>query len=137
MISYSEHNIARAIYLALKDKTHTEQPAILKNTVGFLAKKKLLSKSSKILSHLANIEQEDKGVLVAKVWSAEPMSESAKKHLTHALLRRYGGQHVVRQEHQDPSVVGGYRIEVGDEVMDLTLRNRLKQLQEHLVKSAQ
>lgn len=135
MSAVSENNIAEAIYLAVKDKSHTEQAQVLKNTAKFLAQKRLLSKAGKILSRLDKIANVDKGTVAAKIWSAEELSDSLKKRLTHSLLERYGGRHVAWEENLDEKLIGGYKIAVADEIIDVSIKSRMKQLQEHLTKN--
>ena len=43
---------------------------------------------------------------------------------------------MVLKESLDAGLLGGFRIEVKDEVIDLTSRNKLRKLQAHLTKSA-
>jgi len=81
MTVISNNNIAEAIYLAGKGKSHTEQPVFFKNVVEFLARKKLLSKAPDILARLDKIINDDEGKIVAKVSSVEKMNEATKKEI--------------------------------------------------------
>ena len=135
MTVISNNNIAQAIYTASKEHTPTEQPAFLKKVVQFLARKRLFSKASDILARLDKIINDEEGKVVAKVFSVEKLSEVAKKEITHSLAKRYGGKTIVLEEDLDEKLLGGYRIEVNDELIDLTIKNRMKKLQEHLTKN--
>ena len=135
MSKISNDNLARAIYLAVKDKTPTERSSLLRNTVKFLAKKKLLAQAPKILARLGQIINEDQGVVAAKVWSVEKLSARTKGKLVDFLARRFGGKTAVLEENLDAGLLGGYKIEVRDEVLDLCLKNRIGQLQTHLTRS--
>ena len=132
MTVISNNNIAEAIYLAGKEKSHTEQPVFLKNVVEFLVRKKLLSKAPDILARLDKIINDDEGKIVAKVSSVEKMNEATKKEITHSLRERYGSKTVILEENLNEKLIGGYKIEVNDEVIDLSVKNRMKQLQEFL-----
>ena len=133
----SNNNITQAIYAASKEYTHAEQPAFFKNVVRFLARKKFLSKSPFILERLDKIINDEEGKMAVKVSSVEKISDHAKKELKQSLSKRYGGKEIVLEEHLDEKLLGGYRIEVNDEVIDLTIANRMKKLQEHLNKGIQ
>jgi ATP synthase F1 delta subunit len=135
MTAISNNNIARAIYLAFKDKSHADQPVFLKNVVNFLARKRLLSKAPDILERLNKIINEDKGVVTAKVWSPEKLSEATNKEIAQILARRYSGKEIDLEESPDEKLIGGYKIEVNDEVIDLTIKNRIAKLQEYLIKN--
>lgn len=135
MAAISNKNIAEAIYLASKDKNHEEQSLISKKVVNFLVKKRLLSKTREILLFLNKIINEHEGRVEAKVWSAEKISEKTNKEITQTLARRYSAKEVTLVENLDKKLLGGLKIEVNDEVVDLTIRNKIEKLQEYLTKS--
>jgi F-type H+-transporting ATPase subunit delta len=132
MTAISNNNIARAIYSVTKDKSVAEQSAIVPQVVKFLARKRLLSKSPDILARLNKIINEDMGKIVAKISSVEKISETTRKEISQSLSKRYGGKEITLEENLDERVLGGYKIEVNDEVIDLTIKNRMKKLQAHL-----
>ena len=136
MATISNNTIAQAIYIALKDKKVGEQSTILKQVVQFLARKRLLSKAPDILARLSKIINEDEGKILVKVSSIEKMSEATKKEISHGLAKRYGDRTIILEEHIDDKLLGGYKVEVSDEVLDLSIKNRMAKLQEHLIKSA-
>ena len=64
---------------------------------------------------------------IATVTSAAPLSAAQQKRLVAALTKQYGSDiqlHLVT----DPSVVGGARVQVGDDVIDGTIASRLADL---------
>ncbi len=132
MTAVSNKNIAHAIYLASKDKNNEEQSLVAKKTLQFLIKKRLLSKTKDILSHLKKIINEHEGVLEAKVYSSEKINEKTGRELIQALIKRYSVREIKLVEILDKKLIGGLKIEVNNEIIDLTLRNRMKKLQEHL-----
>lgn len=136
MSNISNNDIARAIYLASKDKPHSEQASLSKQTVEFLARKHLLGKSEDILARLEKIIHAENGVVVAKVSTAQRLSTKEKHDLGHILAKRYSAKEVKLEEHIDERLLGGFRVEVNDEVIDLTLRDRMDKLQEYLTRSA-
>ncbi len=135
MAVISNKNIAYAIYLASKGKNHEEQSLISKKVIKFLAKKRLLSKTKDILIFLNKIINENEGTVVAKVSSAEKINEKTNKELIQTLARRYSAKEVTLVENLDKKLLGGIKIEVNDEVIDLTIKNRIEKLQEYLTKN--
>lgn len=135
MASILNKSIAEAIYLSAKDKNREEQSLVIKRTVAFLAKKRLFSKAKGILASLDKMINEKEGRVVARISSAEPLNEKTKTELTHALTKRYSAKEVRLEEKLEKKLIGGIKIEVGDEMIDLSLKNRIKKLQEHLTKS--
>lgn len=68
---------------------------------------------------------------VAEVRSATPLDEAAQRKLADALSRATGKQIEVKVA-VDPTVMGGLVVEMGDTVIDGTVRHRLEQLKETL-----
>jgi len=135
MSKISNDNLAWAIYLAVKDKTPAGRSMLLRDIVRFLAKKKLLTQAPKILARLNQIIDKDRGGVAAKVWSVQKLSARTKEKLAHFLARRFGGKTATLEENLDVELLGGYKIAVQDEILDLCLRNRIGQLQAHLTRN--
>jgi F-type H+-transporting ATPase subunit delta len=79
---------------------------------------------SSALDDFIEITSATRGRMVARVWSARPLSDAAVDRLTAALGRLYDGTvhlNVIEQ----PDLLGGLRVEIGDEVIDGTVRTRL------------
>ena len=98
MTAISNNDIARAIYMMSKDKSHAEQVTISEKVVKFLFRKRLLSKASEILSQLRKIINKEEGRVVAKVSSVQKLDTKTKTHLEHALKKRYSAKEVVLSE---------------------------------------
>lgn len=134
MNTVSNNNIARAIYLVFKGKENGEQSLISKKVVRFLAKKRLLFKAPDILLHLNKIVSEHEGKVTVKVSSAKRIDETTNKKLAEILIRRYKAKEIDFEENIDEKLLGGFKIEVNDEVIDLTIRNKIEKLQEYLTR---
>jgi F-type H+-transporting ATPase subunit delta len=64
---------------------------------------------------------------IATVTSAAPLSAAQQKRLAAALTKQYGSDIQLRLV-TDPTVVGGARVQVGDDVIDGTIASRLADL---------
>ena len=135
MATISNNNIARAIYLSSKNKTDQEQKIFTKNVVSFLFRRKLMSKSKDILTALKKIIYQEQGIIEVKVWSKVKINDEHKRDLTQILKKRYGDKKFIFQENLDEKLLGGLKVEVNNESIDLTLRNKINKLQEHLNKN--
>jgi F-type H+-transporting ATPase subunit delta len=84
------------------------------------------------LEDFIEIASTTRGRLVARVWSARPLSEAHGEQMAAGLGRLYG-----RQVHLnviiEPEVLGGVRIEIGDDVIDGTVAGRLDDARRLLV----
>jgi F-type H+-transporting ATPase subunit delta len=87
---------------------------------------------TRALEDFIEITSATRGRLVAKVWSARPLPDAEADRLATALGRMYD-----RQVHLNvivtPDVLGGLRIEIGDEVIDGTVQTRLDEARRRLV----
>lgn len=136
MTVITNKNIALAIYQASKGKSQEEQSLLAKKVVQFLIKKRLVPKAKEIISYLNKIINEHEGRVVATVSSAEKISETKNRELAEVLVRRFSAKEIDMEERVDEKLLGGIKIEVNDEVIDLTIKNRMNKLQEHLIKIA-
>jgi F0F1-type ATP synthase delta subunit len=135
MASISNNNIAEAIYLASKEKSQTEQPLFFKKVIQFLTRRKLLSKAPDILLCLNKIINKREGRIETRISSAKKIDEKTNKELSHILTKKYSVKEINLIENLDEKLLGGIKIEINDEVINMTLRNKIGQLQEYLTKS--
>ncbi len=136
MTTISNNDIACAIYLASKDKTGVHLESTLHNVVKFLARKHLLLKKDAIILQLRKIINDEEGIVAARVSSAKKLKEEIKRDLIHFLKKRYTAKEIYLSEEVEEKLLGGVRIEVNNEVIDLTLKNKIAKLQEYLNRNA-
>lgn len=86
--------------------------------------RQLLSRAMRIVA-----SQGDR--VVATVYTAKSLSEAQRTRLSDALSRRYEGT-VALNEVIDPSVVGGLRVQIADDVIDGSISARLADLRQKL-----
>jgi F-type H+-transporting ATPase subunit delta len=134
MATLSNNDIAHAIYLVSKEKTHVELHEINNKVIKFLVRRRLLSKTKDILERLDKIINHENKKIVVKVLSAKKLKEESKQELVFFLKKRYAAKEVTLVETIDEKLLGGVRIEVNDEIIDLTVKNKIKKLQEHLIR---
>lgn len=68
----------------------------------------------------------------ATVRSVVPLDEGQTARVREALQERLGGEVLMRAE-IDPTLLGGLEVRVGNEVMDLSVARRLREMRERLV----
>ena len=84
------------------------------------------------LSTYRGVAAEVVGQAVATVRVTKPLSDSERTRLVEALSKAYDREvHV--NEVVDPSVIGGVRVEIGDDVIDGTISSRLTDAKRRLV----
>jgi F-type H+-transporting ATPase subunit delta len=134
MATLSNNDIAKAIYLSFKDKKEGDLKNLTDNVIKFLIKKRLFLKSKDILDKLEKIINKDKGILKVRISSVTKLTDKIKNELKTEFIRKYKVKEIVLVEKIDNSLLGGIKIEVNDEVIDLTIFNKLKKLQEYLTR---
>lgn len=133
MSKISTKNIAKAIYESSIDKDGASLDFVVKNTLTFLHDKRLLGKSKKILEELEKIVNKEEGSLKVKIHSRHKLNKQNIDEIESFIKERYKVKSVIIDEKEDEKLLGGIKIEVGDEVMDLTLKNKIHKLQNYLI----
>jgi len=133
MAKISPKHIAEAIYTATTGKTGNDLAFILQCSVKMLQKKKMLNKSSEVLSALQNIFDKKTNTIRVKVFTAKNIVQDGKKKLENEIKDKYKAEKVISEFFEDKELLGGMRVEVGDEVLDNTYRNKLHQLENFLI----
>ncbi len=88
---------------------------------------------SEIASAVAELTAEARESVLAEVRTAVELDDDARQRLGEALSRATGKKVDVKVL-VDPSVVGGVYAKIGDEVIDATIRRRLQELREQLIR---
>lgn len=68
------------------------------------------------------------GELLVRVTSARPLDAATRKHVEHVIKDQSGAKSVTLDEAIDPELVGGLIARTPDAELDLSIRNKLKQL---------
>jgi F-type H+-transporting ATPase subunit delta len=100
-----------------------------------LAKQALAGTYRTVTSALENyrkVAAEARGEYVATVRVVSPLSDGDRDRLTKALTQQYGRE-IHLDEVVDPTVLGGLRVEIGDDVIDGTVSSRLDDARRKLV----
>ncbi|MCT9821598.1 F0F1 ATP synthase subunit delta [Microbacterium sp. W1N] len=84
-----------------------------------------------LLTRAQRLVSDQRGRAVATVVSAAPLSDAQITRLQASLAQRYGTE-VALNVVVDPQVVGGVRVEIGDDVIDATVSSRLNDLRQRL-----
>ena len=133
MATVSIKNLAYAIYESSKDKEGTDLDIVMKNSVQMISDKHLLSKSHLILSELEKIVDKEKGRLRVRVNSKTKITDKAQEEIIDFIKKRFKIKEVILELKEDPKLLGGIKLEIGDEIIDTTLKHKLDQLQNYLI----
>jgi len=84
-----------------------------------------------LLSNATKLVADQRGRKVATVVAATPLSQAQVDRLTAALSKRYGTSVSINTV-VDPTVVGGLRVQIADDVIDASVSSRLADLRQRL-----
>ena len=133
MATISVNNIASAIYESSLQKDGTELDVVMKKAVSLISKKHMMSKSREILAQLEKIIDRNDEVVRAKISSRIKIDNKAMDEIEDFIKKRYKAKHTILEFIIDEKLLGGIKLEVGDEIIDTTLKNKIKKLQNYLI----
>jgi F-type H+-transporting ATPase subunit delta len=107
---------------------------LAKNAASLLARRKRTAALSGIAAELDRLSDRRAGIVRASVVSAEPLSEPFTEKLTEE-LKAMTGKRVVLEKRQDPELLAGLIIRIGDQIIDGSARTKLAELSAHLLQS--
>lgn len=134
MSRISIHNIAQALYESSVGKTERELDVSNTRAIEMISSLHMLDKSEEILKTLESIIDKHEQRKRVQVTSIKKLTSNEEKTITEYIKQKYDAKEVTIHEKIDPKVLGGVRIEIEDEVIDMTLSSKLQKLQIHLNK---
>lgn len=104
-------------------------PELLRRFLDLLLQKRRIGVLAHAGSIFTELQDEAAGVRHAAVVAALPMSETQEQRLAEVLSKHLGCR-VITEVRVDPAVIGGVAVQVGDLLIDGTIRRRLEELRE-------
>ncbi|OGI94535.1 hypothetical protein A3A03_02450 [Candidatus Nomurabacteria bacterium RIFCSPLOWO2_01_FULL_40_18] len=135
MPKISPQNIAEAIYEATEGKSGASLAETARNSVQMLHRKRMLGKSDEVVKALQNILDKKTGTIRAKITTAKKISPEQRNKIEHEVKEKYKAKQVASEFFEKGKLLGGMRVEVGDEVLDTSYKNKLKQLEDFLTQA--
>lgn len=120
----SDAQIAETFLSVLKSSTSPEA----KNFVNALVENGRLALLPEIAEQFQLLKNAQQGSADADIVSAFPMQDAQVGELVAALEKKFGRK-LNPSVTVDPSLIGGVRVVVGDEVLDTSVRAKLQQMQ--------
>jgi F-type H+-transporting ATPase subunit delta len=97
--------------------------------LGLLIDKKRFELLPMVVSDLGKLVNEKNNVAKAVVRTAHPLSAEAQQKLKEK-LKNFAGKNIELEIKEDPEIIGGVIVRLGDWVLDSSLRGQLRKLKE-------
>lgn len=104
---------------------------LVRNFVGLLVQKQAVGSLAAIVREYVRILDESLGRVQATVTSAVEVSSAQRERLTDSLSAMLNKE-VILDINEDPGIIGGILVRVGDQVIDGSVRARLEGLRNRL-----
>ena len=109
------------------------QPVI--NLIQLMLRRGRIEDVPRVASEFRRLDNARQGITIATATSAAPLSKDEVAALT-SRLEAFTGGRVELDVHVDPSLLGGLVVQVGDRLIDGSVRGRLERLRNQLVSGA-
>jgi F-type H+-transporting ATPase subunit delta len=97
----------------------------------FLEEKRRLSLLPTILAEFEARYEKSRSILRVRVTSARPLAEAQLQSIQQRLAARHH-QQIIAETAVDPDLIGGFQIQIGDEVLDCSIETQLQKLNRKL-----
>ncbi|WP_339251923.1 F0F1 ATP synthase subunit delta [Sporosarcina sp. FSL W8-0480] len=108
---------------------------IVMNTLFVLLDAKRLNEVENVCDEFHQLANDAAGVAEAKVYSTRPLTELETNSISAAFAKKVGKQSLRIENIIDPSLIGGIRLQIGNQIYDSSLSAKLEKLQRELIGS--
>lgn len=107
-------------------------PPLLLNLARLLVRKGRTSLAPDLAEEFTRLAEEQHGITRARAVTAVALNDGERDALRRRLRERTGGE-VLLETEVDPDVLGGVIVQIGDRLIDASMRARLEALRNNLV----
>lgn len=110
-------------------------PAQVRNLAKLLVRKRRTALGVEVVASFSEMVNAERGVAVAAVTTAQPLDEAGRGSVVEAVRRVTGATDVQLSEQTDRTILGGAIIQIGDHIVDGSVRARLAGLRRNIAGS--
>jgi F-type H+-transporting ATPase subunit delta len=96
--------------------------------LAILIKRNLFTHLESVISEIEKLEDAKKGILNVYAESAFPLEADIQKSMIEGIKQKTGARELRFETRQNPELLGGYRLRIGNEVIDASVRSQLAQM---------
>lgn len=108
---------------------------IVMNTLFVLLDAKRMNEVQNVFDEFHTLANSAAGVAEAKVYSTRPLTELETNSISATFANKIGKQSLRIENIIDPSLIGGIRLQIGNQIYDSSLSAKLDKLQRNLIGS--
>lgn len=134
--SVKQHSIA--LYEVVKGKGKKEAEKAIDNFLSLLKGRNELSLAGKIAKEFEKYSLKQEGVLLGEIIAAHKVSEETKKEITKKIINRLSDKKIKElnfEEKTDKELIGGFKVRVGDVLIDSSISGVLLKMKKELQSS--
>ncbi len=119
--------LAKAVYLATKDKEGNKLEQIINNFLLYLTNHRLNFLIPKILQQVEVMYLSDNNTVSAEIISREKLADNELNKII-TLIKDKSKKEVITKQYQNEDILGGVVVKYEDKLLDMSLKNQLKKL---------
>lgn len=108
---------------------------IIQNTLFVMLEKNRLTDIVDVVDEFIEFANEVAGVADAKVFSTRPLTQEESNNISVAYANKIGRNSLRIKNIIDPSLLGGFRLQIGNRIYDGSLSGKLERLKRNLIGS--
>ena len=133
-MNITSKHLAKLLYEIVDGKKPVEIENVIKKFVGLLARNGYLKKEDRVISEFIKLWNGKRGIVEAEAISARELGKEIVKLLNDYIVKLSGAKEVMLKEKIAKKILGGVVIKYGDRVVDGSLRTRVEELKNKMVK---
>jgi len=101
-------------------------------TFLLMVQKNAIRHIDSVIEKTRELLDKKRGVIAVTVEYAIPAGDEAKSRIKEEIKKRSAAARVDLTEQVNAGLIGGYRLRIGDEIIDASVRSQLRKLADHL-----
>jgi len=130
----SAKQYAQSLYEVVKDKKDSQIRKIIKNFSRILINNNDILKIDKITAEFARIWNRERGIVEAEIIGARKFDNKIIKLLNDYIIKLSGAKKIEIKQTVDKNILGGVIIRYEDRVIDGSLKTKLSELKNKMIK---
>ncbi len=130
----SAKQYGRVLFQLTRGKTEKEVGALMAKFAAFLIRQRQEKNLDKIIAEFGNYWNLEKGIVEAEITTAIDPDKETLKLLTGHIASLSRAKEVVLKPKVDKKILGGMIIKMEDKIFDGSLKTRLEELREKMIK---